>query len=61
VGSGQYTKEGIWSASLPHEVGSWILTLEDATLGKIERPYQIKEGETTVIDVKASEFPGYRE
>jgi hypothetical protein len=61
VGPGQFTKEGNWEIDFPHEVGSWNLLLEDHSLGKVNRPYEISAGKTTEIIVKASDFPNYRD
>lgn len=56
VGPGRYNSNQTWELDIPHETGSWILELSDATLGKAVRNYEIHQRETTELNFDIEDF-----
>ncbi|MHC4941589.1 MAG: carboxypeptidase-like regulatory domain-containing protein [Planctomycetota bacterium] len=56
IAGGRFTEEGTWESHGHHEVGSWILVLKEANLGKVERSFEVKPDTLTEIRISAAEF-----
>lgn len=56
IGPGYLSQDSTWSIFTNQEVGSWVLVLEDASVGRLERPFDIFRDKTTKVEADATDF-----
>ena len=56
IGTNAVVKKGIWELDMPYRIGSWILVIEEESLGSVERPVEILWNETTEVSVERADF-----